>query len=383
MRRLPLLVAVLTAICASAATNARADLGPEVPPPLTPERLPRGPLPGKQVRGSFRVPHVSTIHFAHELVAAGRGERRTALLVARGREGQLCLTAVVGRRARRASFDCLDAWDRPPLLVRVGVGGHTRRRADWIAAVGLVRRGVKRVSVESEGFARVKPRFRAWRGFPWRGFAAGPGRGRRKPYFVYAFDASRHQLEDVSLSWADRAPCDEPEHCTGRERRAGRWSAARDPLAAQQSSRANGAFGKRALQIGFDHPTVRQLVADQAFALRVAEWGKCNGDPIGVVAEIYLTRPASFEAELPAVSFQRTQATAYLEGIARWRITRNVWFHVHVDVNRQQVVAIFPEGEPPNVSGGAKWGTRIEFLGVGPLSPAGGPDSGSCVSEGD
>jgi hypothetical protein len=56
----------------------------------------------------------------------------------------------------------------------------------------------------------------------------------------------------------------------------------------------------------------------------------------------------------------------------------------HVDVNRQQVVvAIFPEGEPLNLGGGAKWGTKIEFLGVGPLRPAGRPGSGSCVSEGD
>jgi hypothetical protein len=46
-------------------------------------------------------------------------------------------------------------------------------------------------------------------------------------------------------------------------------------------------------------------------------------------------------------------------------------------------VAIFPEGEPPNLGGGAKWGTKLEFVGIGPLRPAGGPDSGSCVSEGD
>jgi hypothetical protein len=383
MKRLLVLVTALTAICASAATSTRADLGPEVPRPLTPERLPRGPVPGKQVRGSFRVPQVGTIHHVRELIAAGSGQRRTALLIARGKQGQLCLTAVVGRRARRATFDCLDAWDRPPLLVRVGVGGHTRRRADWIAAIGLVRRGVKRVSVETEGFTRARPRLRAWAGFPWRAFATGPGFGRRKPYFVFAHDASRHQLQEVSLSWADRAPCDESQHCTRRERHAGRWSAARDPLASQQSSRANGAFGKRALQIAFDHPTVRQLVTNQPFSFLVAEWRKCNGDPIGVIAELFLTQPLSFEADLPAVTFQKTQATAYLEGIARWRVRRNVWFHVHVDVNRGQVVAIFPEGEPSNLSEGRKWGTKIEFLGIGPLHPAGGPDTGSCVSEGD
>jgi hypothetical protein len=382
MRRLLLLVAAFT-ISASPATSTQADLGPEVPPPLMPERLPSGPLPGKPLRGRFRVPHVGTIQYVHEVIAVGRGQQRTALLVARGKQGQLCLTAVVGSRARRASFDCLETWDRPPLLARVGVGGHTRRRTDWVAAVGLVRRGVPRVSVESEGFARTEQRLRTWAGFPWRAFAAGPGGGRRKPDFVYAYDASRHELQDLSLSWADRAPCERPKRCGRRARRAVRWSAARDPVAAQESSRVNGPFGRRALEIAFNHPTVRQLVGNQAFSLRVAEWRKCNGDPIGIVAEIYLTLPASFEAELPAVVFRRTQVTAYLEGIARWGVARNVWFHVYVDVHRQQVVAIFPEGEPLNLGGGAKWGTKVEFLGIGPLRPAGGLDSGSCVSEGD
>jgi hypothetical protein len=319
-------------------------------------------------------------------VSTGNGYRRTSLLIARGAAGQLCVAAVTGAR-RRVGFRCLARWDHAPMLALVGVGGRVRDRTTWVTVVGLARVGViQDVTVERLDPAPVP--LRSWSGFPWAAFAT---RSTRRGSFadeVRARNTAGVTLQRISTSWAWDSPCPDYSEvvpvprpptkpgCGWRAKRR-HWSAARDPLAAQQHRAINRSYGTRAKRLAFAHPTVLGFVAGQPFAIdATALWSKCNRQRLGAVVQVVLSTPISFEGDLPVTSYSHKTHTAYQEGIAHFRVRDMTSFWVYVDLNRRRVVAIYPEpdlfesGQPPlHVD---------EFRLITPLRPAGGRDSGNC-----
>jgi hypothetical protein len=373
-------VAVLGWVC-----WAQAASPPGPAPPLELERLPPGPLPGTQVRGDFRVPGVGKVSSARRLVTTGSGARRTALLVARGRHEELCFTAVAGARVRRALFTCMQPWDRPPLLLRAGVGGRRKPVHHWTSLVGLVRSDVKQVVVESQqgGDPRQRPPLRAWPGFPWKAFGTRPASRHHFPNSVWALDANRIAVQDIDLGWVYGPACGEGRAsppCTARRRHSGPWSEVRDSLAERQSRFVRRGGGGRAKRLAFDHPALRAAVAGQPFSIDgVAEWSTCKGRRLGAVVEVRLSRPVLFEADVPVKEQDDTNRSAYLEGVAHMRIENAISFHVYVDLNRSKVVAIGTGLTPPDLTGRRPPRPRLtEFKLITALQPAGGPNPGKC-----
>ena len=361
------------------AGGASAQTAPPAPP-LELERLAPGPLPGTQVRGHFRVPGVGAVRHAQRLLVAGIGARRATLLIARGGRDELCFAAVVGPRVRRALFTCLKRWDRPPLLIRAGVGGRSRARTEWMSLVGLVRSDVGAVVVQSQQGVISHPRLREWPGFPWKAYATPPAFRHRFPSTVWAQDASGAAIQDVDLGWAYGAACGQQgaPPCTPR-RRAGSWSTVRDPITRAQTRFIEGAGGVRAKRLTFDNPIVRTLVAGQAFSIdTVAEWSRCNGRRIGAVVPIRLTKPIVFEGEVPVQANDDTNRSAYLEGVAHLRVENAISFDIYVDLNRRKVVSVGLGIRAPDLTGTKPPPPKVDFKLIGPLRPAGGPDSGDC-----
>jgi hypothetical protein len=283
------------------------------------------------------------------------------------------------------------------MLLRVGIGGSARDLTEWFALVGLVRTDVTSVTFDSQhGSTPIKSvPLQAWNGFPWKGFAYTSRRRGDLPSTVYTRDASGLVVQEIDLGWVYGSPCRDryslvrvvgektPRKCKGR-RRLRAWSDERDPLGARQHPRIKGARGARAKRIVFDHPTVRTLVAGQAFSFdAVALWTKCKGDGlIGAIVEIRLTRPVSFEGDVPVKGYRASSRTAYVQGVMHVKAQGLLSLWVAVDLNRRSVVGIdfFPADfgsvtEQPRAT--------IEKTIVQQLRPAGGPDSGNCEHKGD
>jgi hypothetical protein len=91
-----------------------------------------------------------------------------------------------------------------------------------------------------------------------------------------------------------------------------------------------------------------------------------------------LSKPVSFDADLPVKSYSHKTHTAYQEGIAHYRVRDMAFFWVYVDLNRRRVVAINPE--PDLYESGQPQLHIDEFRLTAPLRPAGGKDSGNCES---
>jgi hypothetical protein len=391
IRRLLALGAAVAALCAGVGTAASTA---QTLPPLVPELLPPGPLPGKSVHGSFRGAGLGEAREVRELAVTGTRSRRTALLIARGERDQLCFAVTVGAGARKASFTCLSRWDRAPVLLRVAIGGRDRDLTDWFALIGLVRQEVGRVTVESQRGSIRALRLRAASGFPWKAFAVTYRRRGDLPSTVITRDASDLPVQEVHLGWVYGSPCPDrhsptrvvgektPGKCRGR-RRLRAWSDERDPIASD-APRMRGKAGSRSKRIAVDHPTVRTLIAGQAFSInRVILWTKCKGDGlIGAIVEFRLTKPVSFEGDVPFKGYQARSRTAYVEGVMHVKAQGLLSLSVAVDLNRRSVVGVdfFPADfgsvtEVPRPT--------IERAIVQQPKPAGGPDSGNCESKGD
>ena len=340
-------------------------------PPLEPERLPPGPLPGKAVHGKLG----GQVRDVRELVSVGTGYRRVRLLIGRGHGDRLCVTGVAGTR-RPGGFRCLARWDRAPLLVRIGVGGRSRARPDWLSLVGLVRREVDHVTVETQLLERKPVPLRDVAGFAYRVFALPPVR-RERPYFVRAHDRAGGVMQRIDTGWADRSPCmqKKEQECRRPADRRGKWSAARDPFELAQTTFVRHGGGTRSKRLVTAHPVVRQLVAGQPFSFdAVAEWSRCNGRRIGAVVELQLSRPVDFEGDVPVQG--NAIKTAYKEGTAHLRVTGFVIWRIYVDLNRGKLVGIYPEDDMLDGREGGRPKPTYDFKLLGPLRPAGGPDQG-------
>ena len=363
----------------------------QLPPPVTGELLPPGPLPGKQVRGRFGGAGLGHAPDVREIAFTGRGSRRTSLLIARGKRDQLCSAVTVGARARSASFRCLRRWDHPPMLLRVGIGGKARDLTDWFAMIGLVRREVSKVTFESQHFSIRQIPLQGPATFPWRAFAVMSTQRGNLPVSIRAHDGSGLTIQQFDLGWTYGSPCPDrhslvvpvgekkERKCRGR-RRLRRWSDVRDPLVSAQARQLNGRIGDRSKALAVDHPTVRSLVAGQPFSIgTLILWSKCDKGRIGAIVQIRLTKPVSFEGDVPIRGFRRGSHSAYVEGIAHVKVQGLVQLWVAVDLNRRAVVGIeFYPADFGDASEHPGPQPTIETRIVTPLKPAGGRDTGDC-----
>jgi hypothetical protein len=148
-------LACAAALCALALAacggEPRADPAP--PPEPSPLRLPTGELPDTPLPGSFVDERRAPLTDVHVLAGAGTGPFRVHLLLGRSLTGAPC----VGLRtaADESTLDCLEPWERPPLVVKVGVGGAGKRSADWLAVAGIAAHEVDAVEVETQSFRTV------------------------------------------------------------------------------------------------------------------------------------------------------------------------------------------------------------------------------------
>jgi hypothetical protein len=341
-------------------------------PPLEPERLPPGPLPGKAVHGKLG----GQARDVREIASVGAGYRRVRLLIGRGHGDRLCVAGVAGSR-RPGGFRCLARWDHAPLVVRIGVGGRSRAAPSWLSVVGLVRPEVNRVTIETNRFESRSVALQAFPGFPWRVFAVPPAKREDQALHVRALDAAGGVMQRIDTGWAYRSPCmqKKEQECRRPADRRGRWSAARDPFELAQTTFIRHGGGTRSKRLVTAHPVVRRLVTGQPFSFdAVAEWSRCNGRRIGAVVELRLSRPVDFEGDIPVEG--NAIKTAYKEGTAHLRVTGFVIWRVYVDLNRGKVVGIYPEDDTLDGREGGRPEPTYDFKLLGPLRPAGGPDQG-------
>jgi hypothetical protein len=359
------------------AVVAAALLVPSPAQALEPERLPPGPLPGTPVPGKF-----GAVRDVRQLVATGHGRQRIRLLIARGPRDQLCVAAVAG--ARRSSFECLASWDHPPLIVRVGAGGGSRAKTNWVGAVGLVRADVAAVTAETDLSENRPLPLRGRPGFPWKAFAFAPTgtdlRGRDIAHSIRARDGAGAVLQRVDLGWADRPPCDERKRgCRTRAERRGRWSEARDPIASKEARYIRRRGGTKVKRIAFGHPAVAQIVAGQPFSYDgIAIWTQCNDRLIGGVLPLRLSRPITFVGDVPLHGYRN--GSAYLEGVWHLRVENAIGFRIYVDLRRKRVVGISPDSVLLDDREGGRPAQKVDYAIVQPPRPV-GRDSGDCESK--
>ena len=162
------------------------------------------------------------------------------------------------------------------------------------------------------------------------------------------------------------------------------WSDERDPIADKEAPRIKGKAGTRVKRIVFDHPTVRTLVAGQAFSTDgLVLWTKCKGEGrIGAIVEIRLTKPVFVEGDVPVRGYRASSRTAYVQGVMHVRAQGLLSVWVAVDLRRRAVVGF--EFFPADFSGVTDVPQpTIERTIVQQPKPAGAPDSGNCERKRD
>jgi hypothetical protein len=103
---------------------------------------------------------------------------------------------------------------------------------------------------------------------------------------------------------------------------------------------------------------------------------------IGAILEIRLTKPVTFEGDVPVKGYRASSHTAYVEGVMHVRAQGLLSLWVAVDLNRRTVVGFdFFSADFGSAIEVPK--PTIEWKIVQEPKPAGGPDSGNCESKGD
>ena len=221
-------------------------------------------------------------------------------------------------------------------------------------------------------------------GLPWRVFSTGPYENRAAdsesliglPSALIALDGDGAELSRVELSYG--YPHCRPDLCAYKQTKAGDWVIVRDPIASQQSPQISPAREQQAKRLLLSNASVRRIVSGRQYSLgALGYWQKCNGESIGVIADVLLTYPISIKGTLPYTTYENGTGSAYLEGRASFDADNVRGFSVNIDLNRKRVVSI-----SINPTIGDDVAVR-SIRQVGKFHPAGGHDTANCGSEGD
>jgi hypothetical protein len=333
-------------------------------------------MPGKPVSGNFRDEGSQTVSPVHRLAVVGEGGTRVALLVGR-RRGALCIGAeIVG--APHGELDCFEAWENPPLVVRVVVGGKSRRRTDWLAVLGLARSPTARVVMDAQTSRGDPLPLRSLERFPWRAFAAITQRGDLGNVLI-AEDGNGSPVVRVDLSWSYNPPClKENEDVCGGSPPPGAWSEGRDPIEDASGQNEDGH------RIAFAHPAIRRLAAGHSFFINpTAGWARCDATSLGSVVSFRIWPPVRFKGEIPVHAYaEEGEDVAYREGRAYVEAEHVASVEAWVDHERKRVVGIelqpFDETETLEEESSAKILRRDT---IEEPKPAGGPDDSDACPE--
>ena len=320
-------------LCACGGKSAQAPREATPAPRFEPIVLGE-PIPGEQVDGAYRDEHGANVREVHRLLVAGEADRRVALLL--GRRGDTPCVGASLASATSAQLDCFEPWENPPLVVKLMVGGHTRRRTDWLTVLGLARSPVSTMKLDAQSQPDVPLTTKSWDGFPWQAFSAVTHR-EDLGNTLSAFDRSGGHVINVELSWAYDPPClqNDRDVC-GDKPPAGSWSEQRDPVRA-----ASGA-DESDYALVFAHPAIRRLAAGHRFFINgTAGWVRCDGAPLGSVVSLRIWPPVSFSGELPLHDFAKgDDNAAYREGRVYVEAERVSTIEAWVDRGSHRVVGI-------------------------------------------
>ena len=376
------LVAVLVAaasLTASCGSGPRATThSPTGPAPILEGVELRGSIPGEKVEGRYRDEEGRAVLDVHRLVVVGAEDRRVALLLGR-RRGTPCVGAVSEVEVETARLDCFESFENPPLVVRVVVGGETRRRTDWLAVLGLARSPTARLVLASQrNLEKVPLTVRSWPGFEWQAFGAVTSRGALGNELA-AFDRDGEPVVRVELSWSYNPPClQNNDDVCGAHPPPGPWTEARDPI------RDESGGAEDDLRIAFADPAVRRLVAGRIYFINgEAGWERCDGSPLGSVASFRIWPPVSFRGEIPYHGYAKDgEDVAYREGRAYVEAERIASVEAWVDHRRARVVGIeldaFDDTEALEEQPKVRI-TKVDM--IRGLAPAGGPDDADQCPE--
>jgi hypothetical protein len=303
------------------------------------------------------------------------------LLAGRSRSGRLCAGAI-SPLSGESAIRCLAASERPPVLGFMSMTGRRGFEVVSASVVGLADPAVARVAVELQDLSRKPVRLRRLPGLPWRVFSAGPYKNTAAnssdfaglPSTLIAFDGAGRELGAVDLSFG--YPHCRADLCHYKQTEAGTWVIVRDAIASQQYAKISAALERLAKQLVLSDARVRQIVSGRQFSLGpLAYWQKCDGEMIGVSADLLLAYPVSIKGTLPYTTYEKGLKHAYLEGLVSYDSANVREIAIEVDLNRKRVVSIDPSiGDDVTV-------TNVRQ--VGKPHPAGGPDTAGCYDEGD
>ena len=259
---------------------------------------------------------------------------------------------------------------------RRGVG------VDSSSVVGLADHATASVALELQNLSRKTVHLRRLPGLPWLAFSTGPDKNVAAnsgdfaglPSALIAFDGDRQEIGSADLSFG--YPHCQPSLCRFKPTRTGSWVIVRDAIASQQYSKLSAPLERLANQLLLSDPRVKRIVSGRQFSLGpLGYWQKCNGEMIGVHADLQLAYPISIKGVLPYTSYENGTGHAYLEGRAFFDVRNVRKIDVGIDLNRKRVVSI-----------DAGFGDDVVFRAmrqIGKPHPSGGRDTADCGSNGD
>jgi len=271
----------------------------------------------------------------HRLLVIGEGDRRSILLLGRRRE-RPCVAAVPAA-SESTTLDCFESFENPPLVVKLVVGGKTRRGLDWLAVLGIARSPTARIVINRQTAPLKAPlTTRSWRGFGWWAFGAITTRGNLGNQFR-AFDRDDQPIINIDLGFSYESPCiQNDEDVCGPNPPGGAWAEARDPVGAQSGA------GDEDFDVAFGHPAVRRLLEGHTFFVDGAiAWQRCNGSDLGSIVSFRIWPPAGFRGEIPILGDTKDdEDVSYETGRAYVEAERITAVWVYVDHQRRRVVGV-------------------------------------------
>ena len=309
------------------------------------------------------------------------GDGSVELICGRSRSGGLCVGAV-SPLSGESAVRCLAAGERPPVIGFIAMTGRRGVGVDSSSVVGLADPSTASVALELQDLSRKTLKLRRLPGLPWLVFSTGPYKNKAVnsgdfvglPSTLIAFDGDGQEIGRVDLSFG--YPHCQPSLCRYKQTMTGNWVIVRDAIASQQYAKLSAPLERRARQLLLSDARVKRIVSGRQFSLGpLGYWQKCNGEMIGVHADLQLAYPVSIKGVLPYTSYENGTGHAYLEGRALFDVRNVRKIDVGIDLNRKRVVSI-----------DAGFGDDVIFQGmrqIGKPHPAGGPDTADCGSNGD
>ena len=309
------------------------------------------------------------------------GDGSVELIGGRSRSGGLCVGAV-SPLSGESAVRCLAAGERPPVIGFIAMTGRRGVGVDSSSVVGLADPSTASVALELQDLSRKTLKLRRLPGLPWLVFSTGPYKNKAAnsgdfvglPSTLIAFDGDGQEIGRVDLSFG--YPHCQPSLCRYKQTMTGNWVIVRDAIASQQYAKLSAPLERRARQLLLSDARVKRIVSGRQFSLGpLGYWQKCNGEMIGVHADLQLAYPVSIKGVLPYTSYENGTGHAYLEGRALFDVRNVRKIDVGIDLNRKRVVSI-----------DAGFGDDVIFQGmrqIGKPHPAGGPDTADCGSNGD